>query len=200
MSVTVELDRNDIDFAIVLAKRFSKKEAWSKKNNEFYRWGSGILNSGKIPYKAELVGILGEIAFSKISKIPVDDEYKSCGNNSDFKASIDLTQRDVDIEVKTRLKDYGDVYLKRYDENSKIVPLKSDIYVFCHLKTKWNIIEDFIGKESKDDIILVCVDGVISKKKLSKKPIQPAFNGTHKNIVCSTSELADINKLIEVIK
>tara|TARA_Y100000034_G_C6872847_1_gene398758 strand:- start:858 stop:1454 length:597 start_codon:yes stop_codon:yes gene_type:complete len=195
----VNLDKKDIKQAITLAKRFSKKDQWSKKNNEFYRWGSGILNSGKIPYKAELIGIIGEIAFSKVSNIPVDCEYKKNGNSHDFKADILNSRREVDIEIKTRLKDYGDVYLKRYDESSKLIKLKSDIYVFCHLKTAWNKIEShLLGNDSIEEI-KVCIDGVISKKKLKTKSIQPAFNGTHKNIVCSTNELADINKLIEVM-
>jgi hypothetical protein len=196
----VDLGPKDISLAITLAKRFSKKESWSQKNNEFYRWGSGILNSGRIPYKAELIGILGEIAFSKISKLPVDCEYKKSGNSHDFKTDILKSHREVNIEVKTRLSDYGDVYIKRYDENSKIVPLKSDIYVFCHLITKWNIIENHILKQDEIELIKVYIDGVISKKRLKTKSIQPAFNGTHKNIVCSTEDLANIDKLIEVIK
>jgi len=185
---------------LTLAKRFSKKELWSKKNNKFYRWGAGILNTGQIPYKAELVGILGEMAFSKMSGLPIDSEYKKRGNSHDFKTKIKPTLRNVNIEVKTRLKDFGDVYVKRYDENGNIISLKSDIYVFCHLQTSWNEIEEKITNEETMKPILISIDGVISKKRLKTKPIQDAFNGSHKNIVFPIEGLANINELIKLIR
>ncbi|MAG37977.1 hypothetical protein CMI45_01150 [Candidatus Pacearchaeota archaeon] len=195
----VLLSPNEVHYALTLAKRFSKKELWSKKNNKFYKWGAGLLNAGQIPYKAELIGMLGEVAFSKISDLPVDSEFRMRGNNNDFKAKIDVSQREVDIEVKTRLRDFGDVYIKRYDENDKIVSLKSDIYVFCHLQTSWNAIERNIINQERMDPVNVKFDGVISKRRLKTKSIQPAYRGSHKNIVCPADDLADINELINII-
>jgi hypothetical protein len=200
LAMIVNLDSNDMSMALTLAKRFSKKDQWSKKNNEFYRWGAGMINTDKMPYKAELVGIVGEIAFSKVSGLSVDTEYKKSGNSYDFYAQINTSKRDVNIEVKTRLRDYGDVYVKRYDENNRSVNLKSDIYVFCHLKTSWNKIEKSILNQEEIDNIKVGIDGVISKKKLEQQEIKPAFNGTHKNLVCSVDDLAEIDRLINLIK
>jgi len=196
----VKIPINDVYYSLTLAKKFSKKELWSKKNDKFYRWGAGLLNTGRIPYKAELVGILGEMAFSKISGLPMDSKYKKRGNTHDFRTKIKPTLRNVNIEVKTRLKDFGDVYVKRYDENGNIISLKSDIYVFCHLKTPWNKIENHIINQEKMKPIIVSVDGVISKKRLKTKPIQDAFNGNHKNIVFPIEGLANIQELINLIE
>jgi len=195
----VELNSDDISNALTLAKRFSKKELWSKRDNKFYKWGAGMINTETMPYKAEFVGILGEIAFSKISGLPVDSEYRRKGNSYDFNTQINTSKRDVNIEVKTRLRDYGDVYVKRYDDNNRLVTLKSDIYVFCHIKTTWNKIEKAILKHEEIDNIKINIDGVISKKRLEKQEIKPAFNGSHKNLVCSVNDLAEIDKLINLI-
>ena len=195
----VKLNSEDVELAITLAKRFSKRDAWSKKNNEFYRWGAGIVNTDSMPYKAELIGMLGEVAFSKVSGLSVDSEYKKNGNNYDFLACISSSNRKVNIEVKTRMKDYGDVYIKRFDENNRKVKLKSDIYVFCHIKELWKEIQKNILDKKELKSILIKIDEVISKKRLKQKKIKPAFNGTHKNLVCSVSELAQIDKLIEII-
>lgn len=195
----VNLDSNDMSLALTLAKRFSKKDQWSTRNDKFYRWGAGMINTDTMPYKAELVGILGEIAFSKISGLPVDTEYKKNGNSYDFYAQINTSKRNVNIEVKTRLKDYGDVYIKRYDENNRIINLKSDIYVFCHIKTSWKKIENSVLNQEEISNVKISVDGVISKKRLEKQEIKPAFKGSHKNLVCSVDDLAEINKLINLI-
>ena len=195
----INLTKSEVYESLRIAKKFSKKESWSKKNDKFSRWGAGLLNMGKISYKAELIGTLGEMSFSKVSKLPIDSEYKERGNNFDFKAKLLPVKRKVYIEVKTRMRDMGDVYVKRYDENDKMILLKSDIYVFCHLITSWNRIEKDITNDENMGSVKVKIDGVISKKKLEAKDIYPAFNGVHKNIVCPTTELANIDELLKLI-
>src|SRR5574337_737239 len=100
-------------------------------NTKKGRYGSGLINSNKDPRKVERVGLLGEMAFSILSKLPVDFGYKEGGASYDF---ILKDGRTVDIKTESKLHDYNCGLIYAISDWGKPIMLRADLYVFCYLK------------------------------------------------------------------
>ena len=78
------LNKDDICLCEQLAIAFKKKKLWSGQ------WGNGLLNDNNLycDYATEFIGILGELAFSRITGQLIDKEVREHGNQTDFKFKI----------------------------------------------------------------------------------------------------------------
>jgi hypothetical protein len=174
------INSDELKTAHQLAKLFSKRKEWAGT-----QYGEGLLNSDKDPYRTEFVGVCGEIAFSKIFGVPMDENYKPKGNDYDFLKM--LGNKVLKIDVKTNSKRYRNVFIRATNNYGKIQDLKSDIYVFAHLENE--------TKESVDVVIL----GFVTKIYMQKNSIGhelPALKGVHKNYYFEYYTLFDTDNLV----
>ena len=102
------------------------KNYWasSKKGN----YGRGLINTEGDPTKVERTGLLGEMAFSIVSGLPVDFSYKKGGDKTDFI----LNGKTVD--VKTAASNYKANCIKAYTPNGAYVFRELDIYVAAYIE------------------------------------------------------------------
>lgn len=171
-----------------LCDEFSK-QMWSQtKTNTAY--GRGILNTNKDPAKVERTGLLGEMAFAKISKLPMDLEYKAGGFPYDF--CFDLNGESITIDIKTasKLHSYKQMLIYAKTGRGKEIPLSAEYYVAAYLANE-NIVE------KRATVILI---GSIHKSKVEKHPIVPAKVGHHWNREINYSELDELDTLLQLIQ
>jgi hypothetical protein len=87
-------------------------------------YGQGVLDD------CELIGRLGEVAVASLLNTTIDAEYKERGDDTDLTVTLDGRQVKIDVKTAERDKGYGIVCSSR---NGHLMPLKSQLYVFCHL-------------------------------------------------------------------
>ncbi len=161
-SIAVSLDHANTLEACLRAWYFCKFHEWTETE-----YTKGMLNTKEDPSATERVGSFGEQAFSLITGLPLDKEYKKHGNKKDF--VLQTKPNPILIEVKTQQREHvdgrfeGEYWVKatdRYDK--KIVPLKADIYVFC-LLAQWD-------KEKKNNAEWVHIEfvGWVTKSHFNK--------------------------------
>lgn len=156
---------------------------WANSKTGYY--GSGILNKKDDPHRTERIGLLGEMAFSKITNLPYDFTYKVRGKPQDFNFD------DYSIDVKTSAKypafEAGLIYAQ--NEKGKLVKIKPDYFVFSFLME-----EDREKKFAK-----LCFLGYIKKKHLENLEMVKARQGFHMNYEIPFIELKPLVKLIQKI-
>ena len=117
------------------------KNYWASSKSGNY--GRGLINSKDDPMKVERTGLLGEMAFSIFSGLPVDFSYKKGGDKTDFI----LNGKTVD--VKTAASNYGANCIKAYTASGKYVFRELDIYVAAYVveDTGESAIVNLVGYE-----------------------------------------------------
>lgn len=160
-------------------------ELWCSKKKG--NWGSGLINSDEDKHKAERTGLLGEMAFSKLSGLPINIEYQEGGSNNDF--CLTTAKSKIDIKTAYRRPKYN-AGLIRCGTNGKTIKLKSDIYIFGY-------VEKDLRQEKIAQIILV--GGEYRENILKKKP-QKARLGHHINYEVEYDQLIPIETLLLLIK
>lgn len=155
----------------------------SKKNH----YGRGIINSEEDKFKAERCGLLGEMAFSKISGLAVDGSYQKGGKPFDFESPIGGEKIDIKTASKLNAWKAGLIYCETSSGNE--ITLNADIYVFSYIAD-----EDRLNK--KATIIII---GWCQKELVINKPKVKARVGFHLNKEIPYKELTPINTLIEKI-
>jgi hypothetical protein len=163
-----------------------KCELWcsNKKGN----WGSGLINSKDDKHKAERTGLLGEMAFSKISSLPVNIEYCEGGKDNDF--CITSGKSKIDVKTAAQKPKYNAGLVRCASESKKEISLRSDLYVF-----------GYIEKELKQEkiAVVVLVGGEYSEN-IIKMPVRKAKMGYHYNYEIKYNQLIPIENLLLLIK
>lgn len=108
-------------------KNFSSN-MWANKKRG--KWGSGLINTPQDEYRAERMGILGEMAFAKIFGYSVNLNYCEGGEIYDFEIM------DKKIDVKTSYKYQGAAFIKAVNVNGSVIKLVSDYYVFAFIMSE----------------------------------------------------------------
>ena len=143
------------------------EDMWANKKTG--EWGKGLLNTPEDPHKAERVGTLGEMAFSKHSNLPIDLTYIEGGDQQDF-VLVDSTNRTLNI--KTAARNYNQALIKvKSSPTGKLIKMKNDVYVFAYIISE-------IQDAQKATLMLV---GWETKEEIEKWPIVPAMKGRHMN-------------------
>lgn len=96
---------------------------WSQSKPGTY--GVGLLNTGSDPARTERLGILGEMAFSRLFGGSPDTSYQDKGDGG---KDLLYNGYSVNIKVAVRQKEYGIIYAQ--SDRGRKIPLSSDIYVF----------------------------------------------------------------------
>ena len=144
-------------------------------------YGKGLTNLPNDPYRVSRVGRLGEMGFARLLGTYPDLEYKKGGDDSDF------TYKGLTIDTKTAFSNYGFALVYAENESGRLIPLKSDIYVFGFLKFEFRT-------TNRAEITYV---GYASKELILAQPIVPARRGTHKNYELPYKKLFPLSGLIE---
>ena len=157
--------------------RGEKYWANSKKGT----YGRGIGRTDDDPYKPVRTGLLGEFAFSKVFGTKVDLEYKKGGDHHDTLLG------GLTIDLKTAMKNYGAGLIYQQNQWKKIIPLKSDLYVFA-----------FIHHENREDgWANVRIVGYLTQEEVKKCPIKPARKGFHFNYEVEYDKVRPIGELYD---
>lgn len=119
MTTTVEIRPGDVRVALTRAK--DRNESFKERESYLNRLEQG----DRHPEVDNLVGVIGELAFSTYSGIPMDpDIYETGDSGIDFHAQIGDEQ--LTIDMKTRSTDPSYFWVKEY-------ALDADYYVLGHL-------------------------------------------------------------------
>ena len=173
----VLLNRDDILKCVKLSGDFSKYEQWggsdTNRLDDRDNYGAGIWNTSKDKYKTERIGLFGEVSFSILSGLPLDEEIRTGGNSWDFIAHV---KKDITLDVKNTatFKERPDKYGEFIIKNStwehglkKVYPLKAHGYFFTSnfvfLNDNNNKFWDFNSKVTK---IIMRMHGAISANKI----------------------------------
>lgn len=143
---------------------------WASSKNGNY--GRGLINSEDDPTKVERTGLLGEMAFSIMTGLPVDFSYKKGGDKTDFI----LNGKSVD--VKTAASNYGANCIKAYTASGKYVFRELDIYVAAY------VVEDN-GESAIVNLVGYELGSVIKEftpKGARAKGLHKNFELDHKNL------------------
>jgi len=179
----IRLSPQKTKIAILRAKKFGKKGKWKGE------WGSGLVNTDKLPVLTEILGSLGEQAIHEVTGWEIDEEERIRGDKGwDFEIpnNLGLGLRSVRINAKLRQKDYGKFYVKaKKTENSPLLKFKADVYLFCTLSNLEELKEkvQFDGKNliTNDYSATVTIDGCINTNVVKTMYIGPALSPKYKH-------------------
>ena len=160
---------------IVLARNLSSEMWVNTKKGE---WGSGLINTKDDPYRAERIGRMGEIAFSKLTGLPVNISYIKGGDKCDFTLEDGRT---VNIKTAAKLYEYRAGLIRATTSNLNRVVLHNDLYIFSYV----------------DDVAVIIV-GYQTRGNIELRQMSEAKKGSHLNYEIPYSELCSIDDLIEV--
>lgn len=143
---TVELSKDEYQICDE-----QSRNRWSNKKKG--KWGKGIINRPDDPYYAERAGLIGEMAFAKLTRKPIDLRYKVGGFDKDFT----IGNNTIELKVATKLYEYRRGLVKSHDCNGKPTKINSDIYVFGIVenenKNKKTAMVSFLGYVYKDELL-----------------------------------------------
>lgn len=161
----------------------SSSNLWANSKTGFY--GSGILNKKTDPRRTERIGLLGEMAFSKITKLPYDFTYKIRGKTEDFI----FNGKTIDVKTSAKYPNYESGLIYAQNEKGKLIKIKPDYFVFS-----------FIMEEDREKkIAKICFVGYTNREYIQTLPIVKARQGFHKNYEVPFLELKSINQLLKKI-
>lgn len=153
------------------------KNYWASSKTGGY--GKGLINTKIDPIKTERTGLLGEMAFSIVTGLPVDFSYKNGGDKTDFI----LNGKTVD--VKTAASNYKANCIKSYTPNGKYVFRELDIYVAAY------VVED-TGESAVVNLVGYELGSVIK----DFPPKNARAKGLHKNFELDHKKLKPIEDLL----
>lgn len=149
------------------------------------KYNKGLINTEEDPHFAERVGRIGEMAFSKISGLPVDLEYKVKGDDYDFITDYGT----IDVKTSCKLPSYKQILVTGATASGKLFDIKSQIFVAAYLAH-----EDRIAQKAT-----VVIVGWCDKEQLMKGGLQKGRAGKHFNYTVHYRDLQSIAKLLELI-
>jgi hypothetical protein len=130
-------------------------------------YGAGLGRTADDKFKPARTGILGQMAFAKLTNEPLDDVYRKYGDKQD-----NLLGK-YKVDVKCAMRDSGKSLIYHTNELGKKIPLDKDIYVCGYVES-----EDRANKKAK--IVMV---GFALKKDVANSKVEPGKKGGHLNYV-----------------
>ncbi len=174
--IIVEIDGVDYEECVRAAPNF-----WANKKPGAY--GAGLGATVDDDYKPVRTGLLGQMAFGKVTGLPVDTEIRSGGDNYDFLIF------DCKVDIKCPMK-CGDILIYHTNEWGKRIPLNKDIYVCCYME----------NEDRKNKNATVIIAGYALKKDVLLCKVEKGRKGKgHLNYVLPIYNSHPIIKLIEAI-
>ncbi len=150
-------------------------------------YGKGLLNSKSDPRKTERIGLLGQMAFSKLTDEPVDLAYKYGGDKQD---NLILGKHKIDI--KCAASNYGANLIQKTNESGGQQKIDKHIYVGSFLEAENR-------QEKKAEVLLVGF--CFRKEVLNAKVANARRKGAkHMNYEIPFEEMRSIIDLITTIK
>jgi hypothetical protein len=155
---------------------------WGNSKPGAYGAGLGATKDDK--FKPARTGLLGQMAFGKLTGFPVDTTYRRGGDRQDnlvfgYKA-----------DMKCAMQRRDDVLIYHTNEWGKKIPLDKDIYVCAYVEQ-----ENRIDKNAT-----IVMTGFALKKDVAECKVEPGRKGNgHLNYVVSVDTLRPITKLIQEV-
>lgn len=156
---------------------------WSNTKGGHY--GKGLINTISDPHRAERIGKIGEVAFSKISNLPVDLAYRDKGDDYDFISDIGK----IDIKTSCKCPAYKQILVTGASASGKQFDIKSDIFIAAYIAH-----EDRTQKKAT-----VVIVGWCPKQQLTKDGLKKGRAGKHFNYEVHYRNLRPISELLEMI-
>lgn len=162
---------------------------WSQKKRGQY--GKGILNTQSDPAKTERTGLLGEMAFAKISGLDMDISYVEGGAAHDF-TFVSSTGEELSIDIKTahKLQPYKAMLIYAQSGSGKDIPLNSTYYVAGYIAN-----EDIEAQKATVILIGYCHRDLVLSKDLVK-----GKQGFWLNKEIPYAELSELDGLLDLIQ
>ena len=151
------------------------KKYWISNNNKT-QYQKGFIGNGDYPYLPVFLGLLGEKAFSIITKTEIDFEYKLFGDGG-----YDFLYKNKKINIKNTITKNQNVagYIKKHKKHH------SDFYVFCRTFNFKNF-----NNNTK-----VTFKGYITKTELINMPFKAGLDGKDMYVI----ENKNLNNLGDLI-
>lgn len=148
-------------------------------------YGKGLLNSVDDPHRTERIGLLGQMAFGKLTDEPVDLVYRHGGDKQD-----NLILGEYRIDIKCAARNYGSTLIQKISEFGKEQKIDKHIYVcsFLHSENR---------EDKKAEIIFV---GFCLQKDVLNAKISLARKGKHINYEIPFEKMRSISTLITTIE
>jgi hypothetical protein len=165
-------------------------EECERGSNDFWgnskpgEYGAGLGRTEDDPYKPARTGLLGQMAFGKLTAEPVDTIYRSGGDRQD-----NLIGK-YKYDMKCAMRNYGEILIYHTNEWGKKIPINKDIYVGSYVESE--------NREAKKATIIVV--GYIQKNNVEECSVQPGRKGKHKNYVVPFKTLKPITALLDLKK
>jgi hypothetical protein len=156
----------------------SSQNLWA--NSKTGKYGSGMNNTEKDPFRVERLGCLGELGFGRLLGLKPDFSYRKGGDNKDF----EFNGRSIDVKVSFKNTGYKLIYA--VSESGYRVPLKSEIYVIGYLKGDYQ-------RFNRAEIVYV---GWTTRNTITKEPIVQATGGDHMVYKFPYYKLRSLSKLL----
>lgn len=181
MEITLTLA--EWEYADFLSKNMSCS---CKKRSVF---GNGLINTRQDKYKVERIGREAEIAFSRLTGLPIDSEYRPCGDTCDFvssSGSIDIKCSFGAHKTQGLIRVYANEKALQLD---KKIPLLSDYYVFSSV----------VDENRFHKIATIKFHGYLSSGAVGQCPIEKSLfpKSEHYNYVVPFDSLQSLNDLLE---
>lgn len=161
----------------------ASRNFWASSKGGIY--GKGLLNSENDPCKTERIGLLGQMAFSKLIDEPVDLVYREFGDKQD-----NLIFNKYKIDIKCAARNYGANLIQKTNEFGREQKIDKHIYVGSFLESENR-------EEKKAEILLV---GFCLQEDVLKAKVAPARRGRHINYEIPFEQMRPITKLVTTIK
>jgi hypothetical protein len=172
-TVDVHIDPIDLGKCKQLASVFSKLGQWGGLDT----YGGGSGNTVDDTKRVERTGALGERAFSKMTGIPMNEEYKA---NGDAGFDFQVPSFSIDVKCHTRNPNqaeewgyHGEFFTKAHFRNGSYIPPRADILIFSAIvagdatTNKYGDDWGEFGVNSKiADNLIIRFFGAISSKKV----------------------------------
>jgi hypothetical protein len=134
-----------------ICERFSSTSWATEKTGTVY--DEGMANTKEDPHRVERTGALGEMAFAKVFRVPMNIGYIQGGDNKDF-----ILFENLKINLKTAIKkdiSFNKGLVVAVNSKGKPVPLPCELYAFALLfddPTNKRAIASLIGYDYRRNI------------------------------------------------
>lgn len=155
---------------------------WSNSKGGAYGVGLGATPDDK--YKPARTGMLAQMAFGKLTGLPVDNEFRHGGDDHD---NLIFGYK---VDIKCAMKFRDTVLIYHTNEWGKKIPLNKDIYV-C----------GYVEKENRNEKnATVVLTGFALKQDVEKAKVEVGYKGKgHLNYVLPVSSLRSITKFVSLL-
>ncbi len=147
-------------------------------------YGKGLLNSENDLKRTERIGLLGQMAWGKITNEPVDLEYRRGGDKQDA-----LIFGKYKLDIKCASYNYGVNLIQKINEFKGPQKIDKDVYVSSFLHSE----------DRKAKIAVICLVGFSLQEDVLKAKVVPARRGNHINYEIPFEKTKSIIYLIEKI-